>query len=101
MKPKEFKVKTLEDFQEMVNKKDLNIHKAVIKSILSNLTTRKKNIHMFSVKCADDNTILDITLEKKHFVSTLKENLEYFEKQEMYEECSQINEAITTLSKSK
>jgi hypothetical protein len=56
---------------------------------------------MFSVKCNDDNTILDITLEKKHFVSTLKENLEYFEKQEMYEECSQINEAITTLSKSK
>jgi hypothetical protein len=101
MKPKEFKVKTLEDFQEMVNKKDLNIHKAVIKSILSNLTTRKKNIHMFSVKCADDNTILDITLEKKHFVSTLKENLEYFEKQEMYEECGKINEAITTLSKSK
>jgi hypothetical protein len=101
MKPKEFKVKTLEDFQEMVNKKDLNIHKAVIKSILNNLNTRKKNIHIFSVKCADDNTILDITLEKKYFVSTLKENLEYFEKQELYEECSQINEAITTLNKSK
>ena len=101
MKPKEFKVKTLEDFQEMVNKKDLNIHKAVIKSILNNLNTRKKNIHIFSVKCDDDNTILDITLEKKYFVSTLKENLEYFEKQELYEECSQINEAITTLNKSK
>lgn len=101
MKPKEFKVKTLEDFQEMVNKKDINIHQAIIKSILDNLKTRKKNIHMFSVKCSNDNTIFDITLEKKHFANTLKENLEYFEKQEMYEECGQINEAIAALNKSR
>lgn len=101
MKPEEFKVDTLEDFQEMVNSKDLNVHKAIIKSILVNLKTRKKNIHMFSVKCKEDNTIFDITLEKKHFVSTLQENLKIFEQKEMYEECSQINKAIKDLTKTK
>ena len=79
MKPNEFKVNNIEDFQEMVNKKDLNVHKAIVGSILNNLKTRKKNIHMFSVNCTDEKAIFDITLERNHFVDTLKENLEYFE----------------------
>jgi len=101
MKPKEFKVNTLEEFQEMINKQDLNVHKAVIKVILGNLKTRKKKIHMFSVRCQEDNTIFDITLEKAHFINTLQENLKYFEQKEMYEECSQINKAINDLNKTK
>jgi hypothetical protein len=101
MKPNEFKVNNIEDFQEMVNKKDLNIHKAIVGSILNNLKTRKKNIHMFSVNCADEKAIFDITLERNHFVDTLQENLEYFELKEMYEECAKINTAIKSLIKTK
>lgn len=101
MKPVTFKVNTLEEFQEMVDKKDLNISKAVVYSILGNLKTRKKNIHMLSVKCIEENTIFDITLEKTAFIDTLKQNLTYFEKHEMFEDCIRINEAITQLSKSK
>lgn len=101
MKLKEFKVKTLEEFQDMVDKKDLNIHQTLIKSIINNINTRKKKIQLFSVKCLEDNSVFDITLEKKHFVSTLKENLSYFETKEMYEECSKINDAIKVLSKNK
>lgn len=101
MKPTTFKVNTLEEFQEMVDKKDLSISKAVVDSILGNLKTRKKNIHMLSVKCIEENTIFDITLEKKDFIDTLKQNLVYFEKHEMFEDCIRINEAITQLSKSK
>ena len=101
MKPNEFKVNNIEDFQEMVNKKDLNVHKAIVGSILNNLKTRKKNIHMFSVNCTDEKEIFDITLERNHFVDTLKENLEYFELKEMYEECAKINTAIKSLIKTK
>lgn len=97
MKMNEFKVNNIEDFQEMVNKKDLNVHKAIVGSILNNLKTRKKNIHMFSVNCTDEKAIFDITLERNHFVDTLKENLEYFELKEMYEECAKINTAIKSL----
>ncbi len=101
MKPATFKVNTLEEFQEMVDKKDFNISKAVVDSILGNLKSRKKNVHMLSVKCIEENTVFDITLEKVAFADTLKQNLAYFEKHEMFEECVKINEAIAVLSKSK
>ena len=101
MKPATFKVNTLEEFQEMVDKKDFNISKAVVNSILGNLKTRKKNVHMLSVKCIEENTVFDITLEKVAFADTLKQNLAYFEKHEMFEECVKINQAIMQLSKSK
>lgn len=101
MKVKEFKVNTLEEFQEMVDKKDITIHKAIVGSILTNLKTRKKNIHMLSVKCKDTKTIFDITLERKHFVDTLKENLKHFEENEMYEDCVKINKSIAMLENKK
>jgi secreted Zn-dependent insulinase-like peptidase len=101
MKPATFKVNTLEEFQEMVDKKDFSISKAVVDSILGNLKSRKKNVHMLSVKCIEENTVFDITLEKVAFADTLKQNLAHFEKHEMFEECVKINEAIVQLSKSK
>ena len=98
MKPKEFKVKYLEDFQQMVDQKHFSISEAVVNAILSNLKTRKKYINMLSVKCTEENTIFDITLEKANFVDTLKENLKYFEERELYEECAKIHEGIKSLS---
>lgn len=101
MKPATFEVNTLEEFQEMVNQKDINISKAVVYSILGNLKSRKKNIPILSVKCVEDNTIFDITLEKSHFIDTLKDNLKHFEKHEMFEDCAKINSAINVLNESK
>jgi len=100
-KPITIKVNSQEDFQHIVNKKDFSISKAVVDSILGNLKSRKKNVHMLSVKCIEENTVFDITLEKVAFADTLKQNLAYFEKHEMFEECVKINEAIAVLSKSK
>ena len=45
MKPKEFKVKYLEDFQQMVDQKHFGISEAVVSAILSNLKTRKKHLN--------------------------------------------------------
>jgi len=98
MKIKEFKVKSVNEFQELVNKKDFNISYAVVDSILKNLKTSKKQIKVFSVKCDEENSILDITLNKKDFIDTLKCNLVYFEDREMYEECQKINDGIKLLS---
>jgi hypothetical protein len=97
MKPKEFKVNAMSEFQELVDAKDFSISRAVVDSILSNLKTRKKHVHVLSVKCIEENTILDITLEKSHFIDTLKDNLSYFEDREMYEECAKIHNGIKTL----
>lgn len=100
-KPKEFEVRSLEDFQNLVDRKYFGISEAIVESILSNLKTRKKHIHILSVKCVDENTIFDLTLEKNNFSDTLKENLKYFEEREMYEECAKINDAIKVLDKTK
>jgi hypothetical protein len=101
MKPKEFKVTTMYEFQELVEKKDFNISKAIVDSIIQNIKTRKKLVHVMSVKCVKEDEIIDITLEKIHFVNTLKENIKYFEEREMYEECTRIYESIQYLSKPK
>jgi hypothetical protein len=101
MKPTEFKVDNMGQFQDMVTSKDINISKAIVNAIIGNLKTRKKFIHMLSIKCMDENTTFDITLERSHFADTLKENLKYFEEGEWYEECSKINKAIGVLNKPK
>jgi len=97
-KAKEFEVNTIKEFQGLVDNRDFSISQAVVDSILSNLKTRKKHVHILSVKCLDENTILDVTLEKSHFAEALKENLKYFIENEMYEECQKITDAITALN---
>ena len=98
-KPKEIEVRSMDEFRDLVDKKHFSISQAIVGSILSNLKTRKKNVHVLSVKCIDENTIFDITLEKNNFPDTLKENIKYFEDREMYEECAEIQKAINTLTK--
>ena len=42
MKPTEFKVDNMGQFQDMVTSKDINISKAIVNAIIGNLKTRKK-----------------------------------------------------------
>jgi protein-arginine kinase activator protein McsA len=95
----EIVVNSSEEFQEMVDNKDFRIANAIVNSILSNLTTKKKNVHILSVNCVEDQAIYDLTLDRKFFVDTLEENLKYYIEQERYEECQRIVEAINNLKK--
>ena len=98
MKIPEFKVNTMRDFQLMIDHGDMKIHRAIVDSILKNIKSRKKTIHMFNVKCVEDNETIEITLPRENFVETLHENRIYFESKELYEDCNIIKEAIDTLS---
>ena len=86
-----------DEFQDMIDKKDFTISKAVVETILANLNTRKKYLHVLSVNCLEDGATYDITLEKKYFAETLQENLKYYVEKELYEDCTQIVEAINKL----
>ena len=86
-----------DEFQDMIDKKDFTISKAVVETILTNLNTRKKYLHVLSVNCLEDGATYDITLEKKYFAETLRENLKYYVEKELYEDCTQIVEAINKL----
>jgi len=93
----EITVNNSDEFQEMVDNKDFRIAKAIVESILENLNTKKKNVHILSVACVEDQAIYDLTLDRRFFVDTLEENLKYFIEQERYEECQKIVEAINKL----
>ena len=93
----EINLNNSDEFQDMIDRKDFTIAKAVVETILANLTTRKKYLHILSVNCLDDGATYDITLEKKYFAETLQENLKYYVEKELYEECTQIVEAINKL----
>ncbi len=90
----EINLNNSDEFQDMIDRKDFTIAKAVVETILANLNTRKKYLHVLSVNCLEDGATYDITLEKKYFAETLQENLKYYVEKELYEECSQIVEAI-------
>lgn len=93
----EINLNNSDEFQDMIDRKDFTIAKAVVETILANLNTRKKHLHVLSVNCLEDGATYDITLERRYFEETLQENLKYYVEKELYEDCSQIVEAINKL----
>ena len=97
----EITVNNTEEFQELVDNKDFRIAKAIVEGILENISTKKKYIHVLSVTCLEEGEIYDITVERKHFAETLEENLPYYIKEEKYEDCQLIVNAINVLKNPK
>jgi len=93
----ELNVNNIEEFQTMIDNKDFRISESIIKTILNNVNTKKKHVHIISVNVLENNTTLDLTLEKKFFIETLEENLKFFIEQERYEDCQNIVNAINQL----
>jgi len=93
----EITVSNTEEFQELVDNKDFRIAKAIVEGILDNVKSKKKHIHVLSINCLEEGEIYDITVERKHFIETLEENLPYYVKEELYEKCAEITKAIESL----
>ena len=91
------KVKTQEEFENKARNHDLQISEACVRGILDNLNSKKRHIHILEVTVEEDDTIFDITCDKKDFLETLEKNLIIMEKWEQYETCSEIVKAIEIL----
>ncbi len=96
-KAAEFTVESTEEFEEMVMQKDFRIASAIVDGIFANLKTKKKNIHLLSVIVESENSVFDITIERKHFAETLEENLPHYVREERYEDCQRIADTISKL----
>ena len=90
-------VQNNDEFQEMVNNKDFRISEAIVSGILSNIKSKKKNVHVLSVTCLDEASVYDITVDRKHFAETLEENLPHYVREEKYEDCRAIADTIDML----
>ena len=95
----EITVKNNEEFEEIIANHDIRVARALVETILENLKGRKRHIHALSVMVLNEATIYDITIDRKEFISTLEKNLPIYEKNELYEKCQEIVEAIKYLNK--
>jgi hypothetical protein len=97
----EINVFSSEEFEELVASRDVRISKALVETILNNLNGRKRHLHALSVLVEDEQTIYDITVDRKDFQVTLEKNLSIYEEHELYEECIKIVNAIEFLKTKK
>tara|TARA_R100001443_G_C3362750_1_gene179361 strand:- start:1058 stop:1366 length:309 start_codon:yes stop_codon:yes gene_type:complete len=95
----EFQVKNVEEFESMIQNMDFKISEALVSTVLKNLRGKRKYLHAFSVISEEDGDIYDITIDRQDFQKTLEKALPNYEKEEQYEECIRIQEAIEFLQK--
>ncbi len=96
---KRIKVKSVEEFEDMMQEQDLKISKAIVEVALKNLKSEKRFIPILEVHVEEDESIFDITLDRQNLLSTLQQNLEIHERNEDYEGCARIAKAIQELEK--
>jgi len=96
-----FKVDTYEEFLAMAENKDFRIAKATVDAILDNLKTKKKHVHVFEIEVNEENATYSLTVERENFLDALEKNLNHYEREELYEECSKIVDAIQFLKTNK
>ena len=98
---REFEVKNADEFEELIQSQDFRVYEALVSTILKNLKSTKRHHHALSVINVEEDAVYDVTIDKKDFHHTLEESLSAYEKEEKYEECTKIKEAMTFLSKKK
>jgi hypothetical protein len=97
MEKKPLIVKNQEEFTRLVDNSDFRIIEAIVEGALNNINTTKRFIHILAVEITDENDIYDLTLDRKEILGSLKRNLRYYEKNELYEKCREIADAIKYL----
>ena len=90
----EITVRDNDEFEEIIANHDIRVARALVETILKNLKGRKRHLHALSVMVLNEATIYDITIDRKEFITTLEKNLPIYEKNELYEKCAEIVEAI-------
>ena len=96
---KRIKVKNVEEFEEMLQEQDLKISKAIVEVALKNLKGKKRFIPVMEIHVEEDESIFDITLDRQNMFITLQQNLEIHERNEDYEGCARIANALKELQK--
>jgi hypothetical protein len=86
-----------DEFEQLVAGRDLRISNALVETILKNLNGRKRHLHALSVLIEQEQTIYDVTIDRKEFIHTLEQNIPVYEENELYEKCAEIVKAIKFL----
>jgi hypothetical protein len=81
----------------MAKTKDFMLAKGIVEKVLNNLDTKKKQIPVFEVEVEEEGAIYTLSMETDEFIDILETNLAHYEREEEYEDCIKITEAINYL----
>lgn len=93
----EIEVFDSDEFEELVKQRDLRISKALVETILKNLKGRKRHLHALSILVEQEQTVYDVTVDRRDFIITLESNLPILEENELYEKCAEVVKALEFL----
>ena len=105
---KQIKVDTYEEFLNMAKTIDFflvsrlsstfsTIPKGIVEKVLDNLDTKKKSIPVFEVEVEEEGAVYTLSMDTSEFTDILETNLAHYEREEEYEDCTKIIEAINYL----
>ena len=88
---------SLEQFEDLLENKDYDLATSFVDSMISNITLDEELIPVIEAYFEEEDTIYDFEVEKTNFIPNLKEFITIYEREEDYEGCLVISNAIKTL----
>jgi len=86
-----------QQFEELIAAQDYELATSFVESMLNNINADEKVVPIIEAFFEEEDTIYDFEIEKVNFVSNFKEFLTIYEREEDYEGCLVISNAIKTL----
>jgi hypothetical protein len=89
----------IEQFNNLIVEKDLELSKAIVKVISENINTIDEIVPAVEVYIEEDAEVTILSINREDFESTLELNLKIYEYHEDFEGCTEIQQLITKLKK--
>ena len=86
-----------QQFEELVTAQDYELATSFVESMLNNINSNEKVVSIIEAFFEEEDTIYDFEIEKVNFIPNFKEFLTIYEREEDYEGCLIISNAIKTL----
>jgi hypothetical protein len=86
-----------QQFEELVAAQDYELATSFVESMLNNINADEEVVSIIEAFFEEEDTIYDFEIEKVNFIPNFKEFLTIYEREEDYEGCLIISNAIKTL----
>ena len=86
-----------QQFEELIATQDYDLATSFVESMLNNINTDEGTVSVVEAFFEEEDTIYDFEIEKVNFIPNFKEFLTIYEREEDYEGCLVISNAIKTL----
>ena len=93
-----FKFDSLLEFKDKIESKDIDISNEVYKQIKKAFHSKVKRKHVKAFTVHVQNEMIDFILERDQWIKSLNTCLDVFSKNDMFEECIEIQKMLKELS---